>query len=132
MNICIRHYIAMCRVCHGAPGYALSEIAQGLYPEPPTLTSKDVQELTDAQLYWIMKNGIKMTGMPAFGKTHQEEDLLGMLALVRRLPTIQHEDYDAMLEAAGQRGGGQERDHHGSPMSEKKAQKSESLKEHSH
>jgi len=101
MNIGVRHYDAVCRVCHGAPGYPLSEIAQGLNPEPPTLTSRDVQENADAQLYWIIENGIKMTGMPAFGKTHQEEELLGILAFLRRLSTVKHEDYGAMLEAAG-------------------------------
>jgi hypothetical protein len=100
LDIGIRHYDAICRVCHGAPGYAQSEIAQGLYPEPPNLASRSIQRSGDAELYWIMKNGIKMTGMPAFGLTNGEEELLGLLSFVRRIPGLKREDYDAMLKSA--------------------------------
>ncbi len=100
MDIGARHYDAMCRVCHGAPGYSRSEIAQGLNPQPPDLTSQHMQALSDVQLYWIVKNGIKMTGMPAFGSTHGEEELLGLLAFVRRLPDVKPDEYTAIIEAA--------------------------------
>ena len=65
-----KNYHEMCRLCHGAPGYSRTEIAKGLYPGPPDLTKRDEERLSDAKVYWVIKNGIKMTGMPAFGPTH--------------------------------------------------------------
>jgi hypothetical protein len=58
------HFADHCAVCHGAPGVPKGDIANGLYPQPPDLavTSK---RYTDAELFWIVKHGIKMTGMPA-------------------------------------------------------------------
>jgi hypothetical protein len=56
-----------------------------------------VQGASDAELYWIIKHGIKMTGMPAFGPTHEEEKLWSVMAFVRRLPELQTEAYSAMV-----------------------------------
>lgn len=95
------HYHAMCRLCHGAPGYAQTETAQGLNPQPPKLTSEGVQGLKDAELYWVVKNGIKMTGMPAFGPTHEEDELWGIVAFLRDLPKLSPGEYKAMARAAG-------------------------------
>jgi mono/diheme cytochrome c family protein len=95
------HYHEMCRLCHGAPGVLPEEFAKGLNPKPPDLTSKDVQELSRAELYWVVKNGIKMTGMPAFGITHTEGELWAMVALVKRLPDLKPEEYKAMMNGRG-------------------------------
>jgi len=103
----------MCRYCHGAPGYSPVEFAQGLYPRPPELTAERVRKRHDTELYWIIKNGIKMTGMPGFGLTHGEEEVLGMLVFLKRVPSLQPAQYDAMLEARGMHGEGED-DHHGS------------------
>ena len=106
----ISHYDGMCRFCHGAPGLAPYEFAKGLYPFPPPLMSEHVQERADAELYWIVENGLKMTGMPAFGPTHKKVDLLGILALVRLLPDLSPQAYAIMLRSSAphQEGG----DHH--------------------
>jgi mono/diheme cytochrome c family protein len=83
------HYHAMCRLCHGAPGSIENDIQKGLYPKPPSLPSGSVQrELGDAQLLWVIKNGLKMTGMPAFGPTHSSDELWGLVAYVRALPGV--------------------------------------------
>lgn len=55
----------------------------------------------EAQLYWIIKNGIKMTGMAAFGPTHNEDELWGIVAFLRRLPKLKPEEYRSMVKAAG-------------------------------
>jgi hypothetical protein len=90
----------MCRLCHGAPGLHRLEFAEGLYPSPPSLASDDVQrDLSDAELFWVVKNGLKMTGMPAFGNTHTEEQLWGIIAFLRRLPNLAPEEYGAMVKA---------------------------------
>jgi len=97
-----RHYHSMCSMCHGAPGREPSEIAQGLNPAPPDLDTAALQtRYSDAELYWIIKNGIRMTGMPAFGLTHAEQDLWAVVAFVRKLPQIKAQHYTAMVEAAG-------------------------------
>ena len=105
-----KEYHEMCRQCHGAPGRQRAEFAQGLYPNPPDLTSKEMKELSDRELYWVVKNGIKMTGMPGFGPTHDEEELWAMVAFVKRIPDIQAKEYEAM--AAEVEGGKGKKDHH--------------------
>jgi mono/diheme cytochrome c family protein len=95
-----REYHPMCRLCHGAPGYSRTEIAKGLYPAPPDLTSRDVlKRLNDTEIYWVIRNGIKMTGMPAFGKTHSEDELWAIVAFVKRLPDLKPDEYSAMVKA---------------------------------
>ena len=113
ITIGFRNYHAMCRICHGAPGYRQSEIAQGLYPRPPEITSKGVQRRSDAELYWIIENGIKMTGMPAFGPTHSKDELLGVVTFIRHLPDLNPKEYQAMVIEAGFKEEGAEDHHHG-------------------
>jgi len=110
INIGFRNYHAMCRICHGAPGYRESEIAFGLYPKPPELTSKDVQGESDAELYWIIENGIKMTGMPAFGPTHSKDELWGIVVSVRHISNLNPKQYQTMVKEAGFKE--EEEDHH--------------------
>jgi mono/diheme cytochrome c family protein len=113
------HYHAMCRLCHGAPGFTENEFAKGLYPAPPNLAPGTVQQaLGDAQLFWVIKNGLKMTGMPAFGPTHGEADLWGVVGFVKALPGLKAEDYRQRItklglpsEEVGHRGQG-EKGHH--------------------
>jgi mono/diheme cytochrome c family protein len=90
----------MCRLCHGAPGEFLLEFAQGLNPKAPILASQDVQARGDHELYWIVKNGIKMTGMPAFGPTHDEGELWSIISFLRQLGNLTPEKYEAMVKAA--------------------------------
>jgi len=98
----IRHFHSSCRLCHGAPGYKRLEFATGLYPLPPDLGSGEVQDdLEDAELYWIVKNGLKLTGMPSFGETHSEKDLAGIIAFLRRLPTLTEDTYAAVVQKEG-------------------------------
>lgn len=110
INIGFRNYHAMCRVCHGAPSYAPTEVAEGLYPKPPEYKTENVQRWSNTELHWIIENGIKMTGMPAFGPTHSKDELWGIVAFVRRLPGLDPGEYQAMVKAAGFKEG--EEDHH--------------------
>ncbi len=89
------HFREMCVTCHGAPGVEPSYIGKGLNPEAPNLTEA-AGEWNDAELYWIVKNGIKMTGMPSFGKTHSEAALWAMVAFVRLLPKMTPEEYQSL------------------------------------
>jgi mono/diheme cytochrome c family protein len=65
-----------CLTCHGGPAIAQAEFAEQMRPEPPDLT-KAAATWKDNELYLILQHGIKMTGMPAFGPTHDEKELWG-------------------------------------------------------
>jgi mono/diheme cytochrome c family protein len=80
-DVGFHHYHAMCRLCHGAPGYSHLEFTQGINPQPPDLATAGVQEQIAAELYWIVRNGIRMNGMPSFSVTHDEDGLLRILFL---------------------------------------------------
>jgi mono/diheme cytochrome c family protein len=102
VDIGFKNYHAMCLLCHSAPGYSQSEIAKGLYPAPPELASENVvKRRSDGEIYLVIKNGIKMTGMPAFGPTHSEDELWGIVVFVKSLPGLKPEGYKAMVKAAG-------------------------------
>jgi mono/diheme cytochrome c family protein len=88
------HYQEMCVVCHGAPGTSLSEIGQGLNPPAPEL-SRHADE--PGENFWIIKHGIKMTGMPAFGVTHDDDEIWAIVAFLQAMPKMTKEDYQRMV-----------------------------------
>lgn len=95
-----RHYRKMCVDCHLAPGIKSSEIIKGLMPEPPKL-QEAAEEWSPTELFWVIKNGIKMTGMPAWGPTHSDKKLWEIVAFVKKLPKMTPEQYKAMDVEAG-------------------------------
>ena len=96
----MRHYHKLCLTCHGAPGVKRSPIGSGLNPEPPDLVEA-AQELSPSETFWVIKNGIKMTGMPAFGPKLQDERLWDIVAFVDQFPKITPEQYKKMLKETG-------------------------------
>jgi mono/diheme cytochrome c family protein len=105
-----RHYREMCVGCHLAPGITSSEIRKGLTPEAPVL-QEVVEEWTPAELFWIIKNGVKMTGMPAWGATHSNKEIWAMVAFLEKLPQMTAEQYREMDMAAGPAEGEEHGDH---------------------
>jgi mono/diheme cytochrome c family protein len=91
-------YAEMCSGCHLAPGMKRTEISQGLYPRAPEL--RRGTDLTPAEQFWIIKHGVKMTGMPAWGITHDDELLWDVVAFVRKLPEMTLEQYQTMVKNA--------------------------------
>ncbi len=87
------HYNEMCVGCHGAPGIDQMEIVSGLYPRPPKFyKSNDMPDPDEA--FWIIKNGIKMTSMPAFGPTHDDQKIWAITAfLLDKMNTMSPEEY---------------------------------------
>ncbi len=92
-------YHEMCVVCHGAPGIPISPTGQGLNPAPPLLADESHEDA--GELFWVTKNGIKMTGMPAFGVTHSDEELWAIVAFMKRMGDLSPEEYQRMVEEAG-------------------------------
>src|SRR5215471_14995630 len=99
----VGHYAAHCAVCHGAPGVPKGEIAKGLYPPPPDL-ARAAPLYSPSELFWIVKHGIKMTGMPAWSD-HSDDELWATVAFVEKLPGISEEEYGRLLMASMAQGG---------------------------
>lgn len=98
------HYEAMCRTCHGAPGRKPG--SWRLYPPAPDLADAlRVTGWSDAEVFWITKNGIKDTGMSAFGPSADDDELWALTAFVRQLQTITPEQYQAMTARAPMKAG---------------------------
>jgi mono/diheme cytochrome c family protein len=101
------HFQEMCVTCHGAPGLSRSEMGSDLYPVGPDL-AKAVRHWKPEELYWITRNGIKMTGMPAWGLTTDDHELWALVAFMRQLPNMSPEQYRAMvgeIQQTGEEGG---------------------------
>jgi mono/diheme cytochrome c family protein len=91
-------YAEMCSSCHLGPGVERSELSQGLYPQAPELAK--AQDLSPAQQFWVIKHGIKLSAMPAWGKTHPDPLIWDMVAFVRRLPSMSSEEYKRLVASA--------------------------------
>jgi mono/diheme cytochrome c family protein len=88
------HYVEMCQGCHGAPGMEDTEMAQGLEPKAPLLYEmEDSGDFDPAEAFWIVKNGIMMTSMPAWGVTHSDEKIWDIVAFLKKLPEMTPEEY---------------------------------------
>jgi mono/diheme cytochrome c family protein len=84
-----------CTNCHGAPGVNWQKFSEGLNPDPPDL--KDIaHERQPAQLFWVVKNGIKMTAMPSFGAIGaNDKEIWSIVAFIRKLPNVSEADFKA-------------------------------------
>jgi len=87
------HFADHCAVCHGNDGSGDSMLGRGLYPKPPDLRLNDTQKLSDGELFWIIENGVRFTGMPAFGGPHSSpEDSWKLVLFIRHLPDLAAEE----------------------------------------
>ncbi|AUD78858.1 MULTISPECIES: cytochrome c [Kangiella] len=105
-------YNDMCAGCHLKPGKKESDLTIGLYPSPPDLTaitdiyeqqqlnkayvSENMTEEAIQRQFWIIKHGIKASGMPAWGPTHSDERIWNMVAFLQRLPTLSEDQYQIL------------------------------------
>ena len=95
----INDFDSMCAECHTAPGRKPSPLAQGLNPPAPDLAEEALEEPTEV-LFWVTKNGIRMTGMPAWGVTHNDDEIWPVIAFLQVLPDLDGIAYQEMLEEA--------------------------------
>jgi len=91
-------YAEMCSGCHLAPGMKKTEISRGLYPRAPELRHES--PLSAAEQFWIVKHGVKMTGMPSWGVTHDDELLWNVVAFLRKMPKLTADQYQALVKSA--------------------------------
>lgn len=91
-------YSDECAGCHLAPDIASTGLRSGLYPQPPNLANDGIDN--PAEAFWIIKHGIKMSAMPAWGRTHDDRTLWSIVAFLRKLPGLTPAQYHAMANAA--------------------------------
>lgn len=92
-------YGEMCSGCHLGPGVEQSEMSQGLYPRAPEL-AKAEHTHGPAEAFWTIKHGVKLSAMPAWGKTHSDPLIWDMVAFVRKLPGMTPEQYKSLVASA--------------------------------
>jgi Cytochrome c, mono- and diheme variants len=91
------HFADHCALCHGNDGSGNTPIGQGLYPKPPDLRAAETQNLSDGDIFWVIENGVRLTGMPAFG-SGDESDHSGaeltwkLVRFIRHLPKLTAEE----------------------------------------
>jgi len=90
-------YSERCAVCHLAPAAGESELRKGLYPQPPDLVrGHGVHE--PQRTFWVIKHGIKMTGMPAWGASRSDDEIWSLVAFLRRLPDLNESQYRDLVK----------------------------------
>lgn len=104
------NYNAMCMGCHLAPGMSETELSKGLYPAPPNLT---VDTVDAATAFWVIKHGIKASGMPAWGKSMEDPYIWGLVAFLQQLPRLDATQYQSLVASSGghSHGGGETKPH---------------------
>ena len=105
------NYDSMCTGCHLAPGMQDTELSKGLYPAPPALAK--VAAGNPAHHFWVIKHGIKASGMPAWGMSMADEYIWGMVAFLQQLPKLDAAQYQALVASSGghSHGGGETEPH---------------------
>lgn len=103
-------YKAMCQQCHAGPGVERAVWADAMRPRPPHLTEA-AAEWSAGEVFWIAKHGVRMTGMPAFGPSHDDATLWEITAFVKALPGMSPERYQSLGPQPRQGGDGDGHDH---------------------
>jgi mono/diheme cytochrome c family protein len=93
------NYDAMCAGCHLKPGVDATEMSRGLYPAPPNFMTRPPGDAAAA--FWVIKHGIKMSGMPAWGQSMEDEYVWGLVAFLKELPDMSADRYRELVEASG-------------------------------
>lgn len=98
------HFSEHCATCHGGPGIKPSVWAEGMYPSPPNL-KEAASRYTPGELFWILKNGIKMSAMPSMA-SDGDEMLWSTVAFLEKLPSLSEDDFNELWMTAQAAGGG--------------------------
>lgn len=88
----MEHYADHCAQCHANNGSGQTEMGKNLYPRPPDMRKEETQRLTDGELYYIIHNGIRLTGMPAWGEEGHDAESWKLVLFLRHLPKLTREE----------------------------------------
>lgn len=95
-----REFMEYCVHCHGAPGEKAAEWSTGMSPNPPEI-AHIAEEWTPEQIFFIVKNGIRMSGMPPFGDTESDQTIWNIAGFVKQIPALGPEGYRRLREELG-------------------------------
>jgi mono/diheme cytochrome c family protein len=92
------HYADHCAICHANDGSGKTEMGRGMWPKVPDMRLAETQNLSDGELFWIIENGIRFTGMPAWstGTMEGETESWHLVHFLRRLPRLTPEEIEEM------------------------------------
>lgn len=90
------HFADHCAQCHGNDGRGQTDMGRNLYPRAPDMTQAETQKLSDGELFAIIRNGVRLTGMPGWGGEHSEQDDWKLVLFVRHLPRMTKEEAESM------------------------------------
>lgn len=96
------HWTEHCSVCHGVDGRGDTVIGRGMYPPAPNMNESQTQQKSDGELFYIISNGVRLTGMPGWGGGDSPEEIWDLVAFIRHLPQLTPEELKHMRELAGQ------------------------------
>ena len=90
----LAHWADHCAACHSNNGSGEAEMGKHMYPPAPDMRQANTQDLTDGELFYIIQNGIRLTGMPSWGTgtTHDEQDSWKLVLFIRHLPKLTAEE----------------------------------------
>ncbi|HET9196341.1 MAG TPA: cytochrome c [Vicinamibacterales bacterium] len=100
MQAGLEHFADHCAVCHGNDGGGVTNFGRGMFPPSPDLRAEATQRMTDGELFYIIENGVRFTGMPAFatGTAEGEEESWKLVHFIRRLPRLSAPELERMKE----------------------------------
>lgn len=93
-----KEYEHMCVQCHGAPGVGASPTGKGLFPPPPKFPEEKLYEYSLKDIFWVTKNGVQMTGMPAYGPTHEDETIWAVAIFLDRSRNLSEAEYKKLRD----------------------------------
>jgi mono/diheme cytochrome c family protein len=80
------HFADHCAVCHGEDGRGETEIGENMYPKVPDLADASIQGMTDGDLFYVIQNGVRWTGMPGWKNEHDADETWKLVSFVRHVP----------------------------------------------
>jgi mono/diheme cytochrome c family protein len=100
INAGLEHFADHCAICHANDGAGDTEIGRNLYPKPPDMRAAATQALSDGELFYIIENGVRLTGMPAWstGTAEGERESWRLVHFIRHLPKLSQEELARMKE----------------------------------
>ena len=98
------HFVEHCATCHGLNGNGDTVFGRNMYPKVPDLRDQQTQQLADGELFYIISNGVRFTGMPAFGGEDSPEEIWALVPFLRHLTNLAPEELSAMKEMQAEAG----------------------------
>ena len=95
----LAHWADHCASCHANDGSGETAMGKGMYPPVPDMRLEATQQMSDGELFYVIENGIRLTGMPAWGVTHDDAAIWDIVAFLRKLPELSADEYRAMAGA---------------------------------